>query len=68
MSRLKQFGDGDSSIDWGYDLALIVGHFESLVNTEQDNVQSIKGPKVKRLELAEDCLDKMYAILAFEGK
>ena len=68
MSKLKQFGLGDSSIDWGYDLELLVGHYESLVNTEQNNIGLHPTKQMtSRLELAEDCLDKLYKILAFEG-
>ena len=58
MSRLlKRFGHGSSTIDWGYDLPILIGHLEALKDDEEYTVgDSLKGPKAKRLAMVEDAL------------
>lgn len=56
MRLLKPFGHGGSTLDWGYDLPLLVGHLEGLAGDEEDNVGTTSGAKAKRLEKVEEAI------------
>ncbi len=65
MAKLKTFGVGDSSVSMGYTLPLLLGHLESLVITEEDNIgSSIR--KAKRFELVQDAVDLLGRALEYE--
>lgn len=56
--KLKAYGQGGSTIDWGYDLPLLLGHLEGLKDDEAENLPSrTTGPKWKRHELVEKAID-----------
>lgn len=66
--KLKPFGQGDSSYDWGYTLPVLVGHLESLASTEGDRVANWRGPIGERQELVDAALEKLQAAVEYEDQ
>ena len=58
--KLKPFGADGLSHRHGYTLSILVGHLENLVDTESETLPATtKGPRGRRMELAEDALQKL---------
>ncbi len=66
--KLKEFGAGSSTIEWGYNFELLVGHIESLIQSEEENVydnnKSTKRQK-ERLDKAQDALQLLQEVLNY---
>jgi hypothetical protein len=63
--KLKPFGAGCSSEDYGFDLPTIVSHLENMVNTEE---ASGNGPRARRLAKVEDAVQLLNAALEMGGE
>ena len=60
--RIKPFGHNGSTIDHGIDLNYLVGWFEALIHDEEENCENSTGPKMKRLDKAQDALTLLYEV------
>lgn len=69
MKKLKEFGAGSTAIEYGYDLELLVGWIEDLINTEAEKVNDSKSKinnlAYERLSKAEDALQSLHEVLEY---
>jgi hypothetical protein len=63
QKKLKEFGAGSSTIEWGYDLEMLVGHIEALTHSEEENDLSKRGQE--RLSKVEDALQLLTEALEY---
>jgi hypothetical protein len=63
MKKLKEFGAGSKTLECGYDLEMLVGHIEALIQDEEDNV--ITKRRAERLSKAEDALQLLTEVLEY---
>ena len=63
---LKPFGEGSMASRFGYDLGIILGWFEDMIESEDDGLYDPDSPKGKRLAHAYEALDHMQAIYEME--
>ena len=63
MKKLKEFGAGSSTIEWGYNFEMLVGHIEALIRDEEDNVKTKR--QIERLNKAEDALQLLQEVLNY---
>jgi hypothetical protein len=68
MRLLKPFGEGGLSHRSGYDLPLLVGHMESLVSDEAENIDTWSGRKAKRLEMVEKAIQLLNEAMDMGGE
>lgn len=61
--KLKPFGEGSMGHENGYDLPLLTGWIENLVDTEEARPMRPKGRLAKRLNLVQDGLQKLQEAL-----
>jgi hypothetical protein len=61
--KLKEFGAGSSTIEWGYDFEMLVGHIEALADSEGENNLSKRGQE--RLSKVEDALQLLTEALEY---
>ena len=59
MRPLRPFGHGGPTIEWGYNLPLLIGHLEGLASDEEMAGLSPNGPKAKRLAIVEDAISML---------
>lgn len=57
MKRLKPFGNHPDSWMHGLNLPSIIGMLETLLDSEEDRIDSLKGPISKRCDIVKNALD-----------